>query len=173
MAVASAVFACFFLAIGVLVVGHEVRALGAAYGWSGESGRVTVTHEEGSGNETRCYGTYRPGEDAVREEVLVYSSGEDAVREEVLVYSSGECTPGRVADVRLVPGKDTWAATTTADRVYEDAGFGSGVGGSLVAVVLVGAFGFGLGGLLGLGAAALLGGLVLEALRRVLPRQSN
>lgn len=152
----SAVLAYFLLAVGVQVVGHEVRALGAAYGWSGESGRVTVTHEERVRNETYCYGTYE--------------SGEDTVREGVRVHSSGECTPGRVADVRSVPGRDTWVTTTAADRVYEDAGFGSGAGVSLVLVVFIGVFCFGLGGLFGLGAVAVGGGLAMEAVRRLLPQ---
>ncbi|MFD6095268.1 hypothetical protein ACFVWN_00215 [Nocardiopsis flavescens] len=162
MLAASGLLAYFFLAVGVQLAGHELRALGAAYGWSGEAGRVTVTHEEvrHSRSTTRiCFGTFE--------------SDGGAVREGVQVQSSRGCEPGRVADVRWVPGEDTWLTTTTADRVYEDAGFGSGAGTSLLLLVFMGLFCFGLGGLFAVGAVAVGGGLAWEVLLRAVRRQSK
>ncbi|MGW9348651.1 hypothetical protein [Nocardiopsis flavescens] len=162
MAAVAAAVAYFFLAVGVQLAGHELRALGAAYGWSGEAGRVTVTHEEvrHSRSTTRiCFGTFE--------------SDGGAVREGVQVQSSRGCEPGRVADVRWVPGEDTWLTTTTADRVYEDAGFGSGAGTSLLLLVFMGLFCFGLGGLFAVGAVAVGGGLAWEVLLRAVRRQSK
>ncbi|MFL1376999.1 hypothetical protein [Nocardiopsis protaetiae] len=123
---------------------------------------MTVTHEEvcrGRGNTRICYGTFE-------------AEG-GAVREGVQVQSSRECEPGRVADVRLVPGEDTWLSTTTADRVYEGAGFGSGVGTSLFLLVFMGVFCFGSGGLFGAGAVAVGGDLAREVLLRAFRGQSK
>lgn len=154
----SGLLAYFFLAVGVQFGGHEVRALGAAYGWAGEAGRVTVTHEAQVRREMRCYGTFDPGDGPAREGVWF--------------HSSHGCTPGRVVGARLVDGEETWVSTTLEDRAYE-VGAPGGVFGSVLLLLVIGLLCFGLGGLFGLGAAAVGGGLALEAVRRLRGGQSK
>ncbi|CAL9600896.1 hypothetical protein SUDANB121_05451 [Nocardiopsis dassonvillei] len=158
LAAVSALLAYFFLSVGLQFGGHEVRSLGAAYGWAGEAGRVTVTHEAQVRKERRCYGVFDPVDGPLREGVRV--------------YSSHGCTPGRVADARLVDGERTRVSTSLEDRAYEE-GAPGGVVGSVLLLVVIGLLCFGLGGLFGLGALVVGGGLAAGAARRLLRGQSN
>ncbi|MDE3723288.1 hypothetical protein PWG71_17990 [Nocardiopsis sp. N85] len=160
LALVAGVLAYFLLQVGAQVVGYEWASLGAAYGFSGETGRVTVTHEERVRNREVCHGTFEP-------------DGDGLAREGVRVHSSGPCEAGRVDEARLLPGEDTWMSMTERDRAYVDAGFGSGAGTSIVMLVLIGAFCSGLGGLFALGALVVGGQLVVDVLRRVFRPQSR
>lgn len=160
VALLSAVLAYFLLAVGVQVAGYEWASVGAAYGFSGETGHVTVTHEERAKNGAVCYGTFDPG-------------SEGPAREGVLVHSSGPCEAGRVDEARLVPARDTWMPMTDLDRAYVDAGFGSGAGTSIVLLVFIGGFCVLVGGLLALGALVVGGRLAADALRGAARPQSR
>ncbi len=125
----------FLLQVAVQFSGHELRSVGAAYGWAGQEGALEVTGSVGvdfGSDERQCVGAFRP-------------AGDGPVRTDVDLYLSGACEEGRTEEARLVPGEDTWLTTTTRDRAYADAGPGSGVGTSLVMLVLVNAFCLGLG----------------------------
>ncbi len=132
----GALAAYFLLQVAVQFSGHELRSVGAAYGWAGQEGTLEVTGSVSTGfgsNERRCVGVFRP-------------AGNGPARTDVDLYLSGACEEGRAEEARFVPGQDTWLTTTARDRAYADAGPSSGVGASLLALVLVNAFclGFGL-----------------------------
>ncbi|MFC9090343.1 hypothetical protein [Nocardiopsis dassonvillei] len=136
MLLGSALAVYLLLQVAVQFSGHELRSVGAAYGWAGQEGVLEVSGSVGTGfggNERQCVGVFRPAE-------------EGPARTDVDLYLSGACREGRTEEARFLPGEDTWLTTTERDRAYADAGLGSGVATSIMALILVNAFclGFGL-----------------------------
>lgn len=130
---ASAALACVFIPVSVQFSGHELRALGAAYGWAGQEGVLEVTESVPlSEGGSLCLGVFRAVDDG-------------PVRTGVHLYLSGPCEAGRLEAARLVPGEPSWILTTEQDRAYADAGLGSGVTTSILGFVLVNLLFLGLG----------------------------
>lgn len=155
---ASAALACALIPVSVRFSGHELRALGAAYGWAGQEGVLEVTESVPlSDGGSLCLGVFRSADDG-------------PVRTGVHLYLSGPCEPGRLEAARLVPGEPSWMLTTEPDRAYADAGFGSGVTTSILGFVLVNLFFLGFG-LVFAQAASVLGTALLRRawLRRSAP----
>ncbi len=152
---ASAALACVLIPLSVRFSGHELRALGAAYGWTGQEGVLEVTESVPlSEGGSLCLGVFR-------------SADGGPVRTGVHLYLSGPCGAGRVEAARLVPGEPSWILTAERDRAYADTGFGSGVAISVLVFVLVNLFFLGLGLVFAQGASALGTALLRRAwLRR-------
>ncbi|PDP84569.1 hypothetical protein CQJ94_28005 [Glycomyces fuscus] len=155
MFLASAVLACVLIPASVRFSGHELRALGAAYGWTGQEGVLEVTESVPLGDGgSLCLGVFRPADDG-------------PVRTGVHLYLSGPCEAGRLEAARLVPGEPTWMLTTEQDRAYADAGPGSGVPASILGFVLVNLFCLGLGLVFAQGALVLGTALLRRAWLRL------
>lgn len=147
VSLACAVLSCVLVPASVQSFGHELRALGAAYGWTGQRGVLEVTESVPlSDGGSLCLGVFRPVDDG-------------PAQTDVRLYLSGPCEAGRLEVARFVPGQRSWVLTTEQDRAYADAWPGSGVGTSVL-VLLINLFCIGLGltfaqGALGLGTALL------------------
>jgi hypothetical protein len=131
----GALAAYLLFQVAVQFSGHELRSVGAAYGWAGQEGTLEVTDSVlpglGDGGQ-QCLGVFRP-------------AGGGPARTGVSLYPSGSCEEGRTEEARFVAGEDSWLTTTAHDRAYAGAGPGSGVGASVTALVLVNVFCLGLG----------------------------
>ncbi|MFV2178162.1 hypothetical protein ACFHW2_23480 [Actinomadura sp. LOL_016] len=148
--VLSTLLASFFFSVNYELSSHGGRTVGAAYGWTGEKGSLTVTGEARGGGRTsgrKCVGTFAPARGG-------------PIRPGVDVHVSGRgCEIGRTEKARFVPGYDSWLRTER-DGAYDESG--AGAGGLLVALVLVNLF----CGVLGLVCAVFALGIVRELVRR-------
>lgn len=127
---------CLPLAILFAQLAYDVpvrsaKAAGAAFGWYGERGTVTVTHSEKvrtsrGGQERRCYGDFRPR-----------GAGDAVEVTGVRVHLDGGCTQGRTVDVRLLRA-DT--GSWLIDHDEDEAFAGTGAGTPLVLLVFMGLF---------------------------------
>jgi hypothetical protein len=145
----------FFFSVVYELSGHGGRSVGAAYGWTGEEGTLTVTGEErrssgGRSSKKQCVGTFASADGGL-------------VRAGVDVHLSGDCTTGRTEEAWFVLGDDSWLHSGR-DSAYD--GSGAGSGGLIGALVFVNLF----CGLLGLVCVVFLWGfgreLVIELWRR-------
>ncbi|UGQ08949.1 hypothetical protein LO772_18375 [Yinghuangia sp. ASG 101] len=134
---------------------HSAKAAGAAFGWYGEDGTVTVTHvkkvtKSRGGTERRCYGDFHARD------------GDGAAVTGVRVHLDGGCTPGRTVDVRLLRA-DTGSWLIDHD---DEAFAGTGAGTPLVLLVFMGLFCLVVGGPFMLCALLFPCLMVLVAVRR-------
>ncbi|TDE27873.1 hypothetical protein [Actinomadura sp. 6K520] len=145
----------FFFSVVYELSGHGGRSVGAAYGWTGEEGTLTVTGEErrssgGRSSKKQCVGTFASADGGL-------------VRAGVDVHLSGDCATGRTEEAWFVPGDDSWLHSGR-DSAYD--GSGAGSGGLIGALVFVNLF----CGLLGLVCVVFLWGfgreLVIDLWRR-------
>ncbi|MFD0902205.1 hypothetical protein [Actinomadura sediminis] len=153
--VISVLLGYFFFSIVYEISWYGGRSVGAAYGWAGEPGTLTVTGERrGSGHRTsarQCVGTFLP-------------AGGGPVRTDLRVEVSDGCTVGRTEKARFVPGYES-RLRTEPDRAF---GRSAGAAGTIVAIVLVDVF-CGLLGVLSAVFAYAFGRSLLTGRRRERP----
>lgn len=147
---AFALVGCFPFSVAYHVSVQGGRAVGAAYGWSGQEGTLTVTGEKkrysnGRTAGRRCLGTFAPADGG-------------PARTGLDLHVS-DCEVGRTSSARFVPESDGWLRNERA-AAYDATG--AGAGGYIVAIVLVDLF----CGVVGLVCAAFAWGFGRELVKR-------
>lgn len=147
LAFAAASFFLFSVAYQVSTEG--VRSVGAAYGWTGEKGTLTVT-----GDERKRRGN---GRTAGRQCLATFTPADGRPPRTGVAAHVSDCEKGRTAQARFVPGDDGWFRSER-DGVYDTSG--AGAVGWIIAIIFVDLF----CGLVGLASAVFAYGFGRELL---------
>jgi hypothetical protein len=152
--------AWFFVQLTVDVPVRSAKVAAAAFGWHGEKGTVTVSHEKevyegngrGGGSKKRyCYGDFRPAD-----------GGRELTG--IRVHLSGDCAKGREVAARLIRADlSSWMIPDKEDDAYA----GSGWGVAIVLMLFMGLFCLLVGGLFMLCAATFPVLMVAALVRRL------